>query len=339
MSTIFDNVDSFSIPQSEQPSQGSKFIVDEWFTQPTLNGKEIPKFTPKLGFNKIDIIPFQLGSDLMSKLDPKRTKGTISSDITLDVYFKVQLGNINRSMPSRTALGYGDDPFFYDPHAKRRMELFKEANKDKQHPAYKEACTLFSEGSKKLKARQLLLVMVYDDETNTRSLHYWSPSWHVLGKLLLSKQENLAKMGQKISYGNPVLGKSICFTGYTKSMGEGTYVAFDSIELADREKPYPEDIYTKMPKLDLCVKVYSYEEMLEMLSPEARPPVAGTIVKEEVVVVAPPKLEVPPVAEPVVSLDTAPTTEPVIVTAPIGETKPVAEVTSDKPLNLDDFSF
>ena len=319
MSTIFDNAESFSVPVSERPQENngeSKFKFEDWFTPPTLNGKEIPLYKPVVGLNKIDIIPFQLGSNLLVGIDSNKTEGNVAYDITLDVFMKVQQGDVTKNLVSRGNLGLGDDPFITE-----RNEQFKLANKDKTTAYWKRAVSLFPKG------RQLVLIMVYDNETGNRSLHYWTPSWHVLGKLLHEKQENLAKMGQKISFGHPTLGKSIYFTGYNKKFplpngGEGSYVAFDSIEIIDRTKPYPEDIYTKMPKLDLLVKVPTVEEMDEMLYGAMKP-----LATEETVQVAPPKT---PVVE-------VPKVE--VKAEPVVETPKEPVISSSKPLDLDEFSF
>ena len=318
MSTIFDNAESLTVPVSERPvdkTEGgeSKFKFENWFTPPTLNGKEIPEFKPQVGANKIDIIPFTLGSNLLAVVDPRKTQGQVAYDVTVDVHMKHQQGTITRNIVSRNNLGLEGDAFFAE-----RNEQFKLANKDKTTTYWKKAISLFPKG------RQLVLVMVYDEAGN-RSLHYWAPSWHVFGELLKTKQENLAKMGENISYGHPTLGKSIFFTGYNKKFplpngGEGSYVAFDSIEVTARQKPYPEDIYTKMPSLDLLVKVPTAQEMEEYLYGTTIPTEAP---KEETVQVAPPKAPVAetPKAEPVVT----PTVTP--------------EVTSEAPLNIDDFQF
>lgn len=297
--SIFDNMNQ----TSAAPPAATNDVKVENFFSPIKDkaGNPLKLWKPKAGPNYIDLIPFQMATDKFAVADKFRVKGNLVFDILVDVNWNRKQGNTIYNQVSRSSLGLGDDP--YQDEQVRLFAAAKEkgitgrSTKDakKACPEFTQAVGLFP------KSRSLYLIAVYSDDKQSRSFHLYSPAFHSFGKLLKEKKEAKEQMGENINWGHPVEGPTIFINGVEKEYEGSTFVGFDSIDIMPRIKPYPEDIYTKVPSLDEYINVPTVDEAYMSLFGTNAPTTASeeetmpTIVVPEETPVAP-VVETPPVA-------------------------------------------
>lgn len=198
---------------------------------------EVKFFKPKVGYNTIDIIPFEVKTENIPGLE----KGSL--EYVLNIWTHRRIGPSEETVLCLKRTCKKACPIC------EAMDEIKEEN-----PDFAEALAP--------KNRAIYNVISLDGEDE--SVMIFETSYYNFEKELLEE----AKMDadEIVCFSDPIDGKSVKFRAVEETFKKSKYFEFKKFSFEDRERPYKMAIVDETFALDALLKVPSYEEVQALLN-------------------------------------------------------------------------
>jgi hypothetical protein len=263
--SIFDNLGTQQEESiATKDDKGNKFVREDYFTLPkNSKGQDYPLFKLDYGINVIDILPF-----FVDGTNNVPIKGPENPQYKIDLFVYRNIGQNKASLPSNIKAGLPDP--IADLQMKYKMQ-------QKEAKTQEEKDKIWNEKIKPLNAQRrcLYLVLHHTKDENGKAVKIpkvWDYSHFGFEEKIASKLQTIVQRGKTPPLiAHPVVGKTIIINTEKDSFNGNEFPKIIDIEFEDRDKPLcksddeAEAWIAKLPKLDLCIKYRTKEEIEKLL--------------------------------------------------------------------------